>query len=614
MSKQLQKLVVSLEAESSRLTSQLDKSNKRLKRWENKAGKSVDAVKKAFIGLASAVAIGSIGKDIFKTVASFEKMEASLKTVTGSAKGATDAMRKIQDFASTTPFQVSEVTQAFIKLKALGLKPSEDALRSYGNTSAAMGKSLNQMIEAVADAATGEFERLKEFGIKSRSQGENVTFTFQGVATKVKKNAEEIEGYLKSIGNVQFAGAMSEQMDTISGKTSNLQDNIDKLYVALGDAGLTKVFKDSLNSMIKFTAEMAKSGTFINAIVVPIQFLINTLKTVALTFEDLGDKIGAVAAVTASAFKFDFAGGAAIIKQAKERAALREQEFEAIWAKVDATKELGKVEAENAARKVTTGSTGEAAQKELDDMQTQIATKFMLLDESLLAENERLMLAHENRQLIIEDAFQFGLIDKQKKDALLEKLESKHQKKLLDIQNKSLSAQQRMWDAGWKGKLKVTGQVLGALSNLMQSENKKQFEIGKKAAIAQTVINTYEMATSAYKSLAGIPYVGPILGAIAAGAAILYGKSQVSAIKSQSFGGGGSVAGGSAPSIPTTASNPSTGLPEGSPGDVGVKQEPTKIVNISISGNPTGEQVRELIESINEEQENGAVLKATVAA
>ena len=35
-----------------------------------------------------------------------------------------------------------------------------------------MGKSLNQMIEAVADATTGEFERLKEFGIKARTHGE----------------------------------------------------------------------------------------------------------------------------------------------------------------------------------------------------------------------------------------------------------------------------------------------------------------------------------------------------------------------------------------------------------------------------------------------------------
>jgi len=613
MSKQLQKLVVTLEAESSRLHSQLDKSNKRLKKWENKAGKSVDKVKQAFVALASFAAVSSIGNQIKSTVAEFEKMEASLKTITGSSANAAAAMRKIQDFASTTPFQVTEVTQAFIKLKALGLKPSEEALLSYGNTASAMGKSLNQMIEAVADAATGEFERLKEFGIKSRSQGENVTFTFQGVAKTVKKNAAEIEEYLKGIGQVQFAGAMAEQMDTINGKSSNLSDQIDKLYVALGDAGLTKVFKDSLDSMINFTNKMRESGTFINAIVAPIQWLGKVTETVALTFEDIGDKIGAFAAIAASALKFDFSAVKAIIKLRNEGAKAREAEFEAIWANIAATKELGKVEAKNAAAKISQSSGGEAAAAELVGMQEQAAKKFAVLDESLLAENERLILAYANRQFIIEDAFQNEIITEERRSALLLSLRERHEKSILKLEQKSQSAQEKMWAAGWKGKLKVVGGVLGSLSLLMQSENKKQFEIGKKAAIAQTVINTYEMATSSYKALAGIPIVGPVLGALAAGAAILYGKSQVDSIKGTTFGGGG-VGGGGAPSIPTTASNASTGLPEGSPGDVGPPRndEPQNVINISISGNPTGEQVRDLIEAINEEQENGAVLRATV--
>ena len=36
-----------------------------------------------------------------------------------------------------------------------------------------MGKDLSQMIEAVADATTGEFERLKEFGIKAGKEGDD---------------------------------------------------------------------------------------------------------------------------------------------------------------------------------------------------------------------------------------------------------------------------------------------------------------------------------------------------------------------------------------------------------------------------------------------------------
>jgi phosphotransacetylase len=62
---------------------------------------------------------------------------------------------------SKTPFSLSKAFKGFIKLKALGLQPSEAAMLSYGNTASAMGENLNQMVEAVADAATGEFERLR---------------------------------------------------------------------------------------------------------------------------------------------------------------------------------------------------------------------------------------------------------------------------------------------------------------------------------------------------------------------------------------------------------------------------------------------------------------------
>src|SRR5690606_22094313 len=200
------------------------------------------------------MATAFVGRQVVDTITKFEKLEASLRTVTGSAEKAGVAFGFIQDFAATTPFQLEEVTDAFIKLKALGMTPSEDALTSYGNTATAMGKSLNQMIEAVADAATGEFERLKEFGIKAKSQGDQVTFTFQGVSTTVGKNAKEIEGYLQSIGNVQFAGAMKEQAGTLNVALSNMGDAFSKLVKAIGDAGLTDILMAVANA-IKWLAE-----------------------------------------------------------------------------------------------------------------------------------------------------------------------------------------------------------------------------------------------------------------------------------------------------------------------------------------------------------------------
>lgn len=199
----------------------------------------------------------SIARDMVGTITTFERLEASLRTVTGSADKAKLAFNSLQNFAMTTPFQLEEVVGAFTKLKALGLDPSIEALTSYGNTASAMGRSLNQVMEAVADAATGEFERLKEFGIRARQESDGVVFTFQGVSTKVGKNAHEIEQYLQSIGNVQFAGAMDEQSNTLNVSLSNLKDSWNKLVKAFGDAGATKAIKgvvDGLSSIAQKAA------------------------------------------------------------------------------------------------------------------------------------------------------------------------------------------------------------------------------------------------------------------------------------------------------------------------------------------------------------------------
>ena len=182
------------------------------------------------------LAFGALASDVLNTSREFQRLHTQLETVTGSAKAGAQAFDLLRDFAAHTPFQLTEVVTAFAKLKAQGLDPSEAALRSYGNTAAGMGKSLDQMVEAVADAAVGEFERLKEFGIKARSQGDQVTFTFKGVSTTVKKESEDIQNYLRRIGEIDFAGGMERQMSNLDGAMSNLSDSWDNLMATIGDS------------------------------------------------------------------------------------------------------------------------------------------------------------------------------------------------------------------------------------------------------------------------------------------------------------------------------------------------------------------------------------------
>jgi hypothetical protein len=84
----------------------------------------------------------------------------------------------------------------------------------------------------------------------------------------------------------------------------------------------------------------------------------------------------------------------------------------------------------------------------------------------------------------------------------------------------------------------AANQGLSDLASLRSSSDRKAFEAGKAAAIAQATVQTFMSATSAYASLASIPIVGPALGIAAAAAAIMAGMNNVSQIKSQKFQGG----------------------------------------------------------------------------
>ena len=189
-------------------------------------------------------------RKLFTSTIGVQNFRAQLKTATGSVEEAALAFDKLEDFASSTPFALEQSLEAFIKLKNLGLDPSERALTSYGNTASAMGKDLNQLIEAVADAATGEFERLKEFGIKSKSEGDRVTFTFRGVKTTVKKEAGEIEEYLTRLGENEFGGAMADRMNTLGGKVSNLGDLWNKLFRTISEMGVGSLIGDTIQIAI----------------------------------------------------------------------------------------------------------------------------------------------------------------------------------------------------------------------------------------------------------------------------------------------------------------------------------------------------------------------------
>ncbi len=200
------------------------------------------------------------------------------------------------------------------------------------------------------------------------------------------------------------------------------------------------------------------------------------------------------------------------------------------------------------------------------------------------------------------------VFDQEQHQQIYEAMYAEHQARLTEIEDAEQAKRFGISKIHRDLDLNSTKTWLGFMSLAMSSNNRKMFEVGKAASIAQAVIKTYEMAVSSYSAMASIPYIGPALGAAAAAAAIAFGLAQVQQIRSQQFGGGGG--GGAAAPAPVFSANPITGAPVGSPGDVGPGQQRTVIVKIIAEGGErfTIDQVRELAEAIADLSEGGVVI------
>lgn len=301
-----------------------------------RAGQSLASM---FGGLFAGVSIGAVVGKLVGVQREFDVLNSSMVTITGSSAAAEQEMRWIKEFAATTPFALTEVTQAFVKMKSLGLDASQQSLESYGNTASAMGKNLNQLIEAVADASTGEFERLKEFGIKANTEGNKVSLTFQGVTTTIGKNAAEITGYLQKLGDNQFAGAMATRAATLDGAISNLGDTWDELFrtvnkgnagtliadsvkLASGALGDATVVLEALNAAtVQNAQDTGALSTFQQALGIAFE----TVTVLGLELKHVlvqtGRELGALAAQAVAVATLDFSQAREIGRLAREDAA-----------------------------------------------------------------------------------------------------------------------------------------------------------------------------------------------------------------------------------------------------------------------------------------------------
>ena len=261
-----------LEKEMSDINNELAEMRTRTRGVSSAQTRMASTGSKAFQLLGRAVAfigIAQLGRSLVDTTAKFQKFQAVLENALGSRGAAKDAFNLIKEFAATTPFQVDQITDSFIKLVNRGFTPTKEQLTQIGDLAASQGKEIDQVVEALLDAQVGEFERLKELGIRGKKNGDQVVLSFRDQTVEVKNTEGAIRDAILAFGDLEgVQGSTAAISATLGGQLSNLQDKITNLLNTIGQSlsgsGSGNVFSfigdvlDELNFTFSEASEKAK--------------------------------------------------------------------------------------------------------------------------------------------------------------------------------------------------------------------------------------------------------------------------------------------------------------------------------------------------------------------
>jgi hypothetical protein len=225
------------------------------------ATQQLRTVAAAGIGFVGLNTLGAGATEFIRSVIdvaqSFEQLEARLTTFEGSTDAARAKLAELEELNRRLPSTVDGLVTAYLTLKSAGLDPSTQSLVALSDAAAATGKDLQQVAEAVVDAAGGSgFERLKELGVRVKDFGDTVTITFGGMSQRVAKESGAIQRALEALFTREFGGTVGRQVDSLTTALSNLQDAQTAFLRTAAQAGIA----DAVNELAR-TLTAATEGS-----------------------------------------------------------------------------------------------------------------------------------------------------------------------------------------------------------------------------------------------------------------------------------------------------------------------------------------------------------------
>jgi len=214
-------------------------------------GKNHNVVASQIKQLAAAYAGYQVGAKFVDTVKSQEQINNALELSVGNPEKAKKKYSDLEFFANKYGQKIDDVSASFLRLNNIDLDSSNTALLAYGNiASSTRGKTTIDFVESVADAVTGEYERLKEFAIKSKKEGDMVTFALGKNSITVKNTGKEVERALQALANKKFGGALEKQAGSLGNLLVAFENRFVKFSRMLWETKLGPTAKNAIKAML----------------------------------------------------------------------------------------------------------------------------------------------------------------------------------------------------------------------------------------------------------------------------------------------------------------------------------------------------------------------------
>jgi hypothetical protein len=193
-------------------------------------------------------------------------------------------LKELEIFADKMGGSISAVQYTFVSLVNRGFVPTIDEMRKLSDFAISSKKPIEQYMEAVIDAETLQYERLIEFGVKMKTEGNQVIATYNGVTSVISNNSKSIRGYLLGLGNLEGIKGASEKLGAgLAGNMQRWQNVLTDIKQTLGtllEPFLNNILPKLSQSLISIKDWIESSLNGIKGFVNGIQQVVSVLQPI----------------------------------------------------------------------------------------------------------------------------------------------------------------------------------------------------------------------------------------------------------------------------------------------------------------------------------------------